>query len=114
MNGDIRLKEHSFNFEGKEYKLRCNFNVLADVQEACGGSIPDVFDQKKTLKNSAVFLAAMMNDYADEQGWPERFTARQIGRKIDFKDGLLTQKIINLVIAATFMSGNETSEESKN
>lgn len=110
----IRLKEHSFNFEGKEYKLRCNFNVLADVQEACGGSIPDIFDPKKTLKNSAIFLAAMMNDYADEQGWPERFTARQIGRKIDFKDGLLTQRIINLVISATFLEGEINASEPKN
>ena len=31
---DIRLQEQDFDFDGRKYKLRCNMNILADVQEA--------------------------------------------------------------------------------
>ena len=77
---DIRLPQETFTFEGKEYILRCNMSVLADIQEANGGTIPDIFDEKKSLNNFLTYLAAMMNDYADEQGWEERFTAKSLGK----------------------------------
>jgi len=79
---DIRLEEVPFEFDGKRYLLRCNMNVLADVQEAYGGSIGEALDGKNPLKSVTEFLAAMLNDYADEQGWPERWTAKQVGRKL--------------------------------
>mgnify|MGYP003306883232 CR=1 FL=1 len=79
---DIRLEEIPFEFDGKTYKMRCNMNVLADVQEACGGNIGDALRSGNTLKSVLLFAAAMLNDYADEQGWPERFTAKQLGRKL--------------------------------
>lgn len=79
---DIRLEEVPFELNGKTYLLRCNMNVLADVQEACGGNIGDALRSGNTLKSVLLFAAAMLNDYADEQGWPERFTAKQLGRKL--------------------------------
>ena len=78
---DIRLEEIPFEFEGKIYKLRCNMNVLADVQEACGGDIGSVM-RENTITSVLLFTAAMLNDYADEMDWPERFTAKQLGRKL--------------------------------
>lgn len=79
---DIRLKTETFEFEGKEYVLRCNMNVLADVQEWFGGEILNALQRKTTLKSCIAFLAAMLNDYADEMGWEERFTPKQVGRKL--------------------------------
>lgn len=83
---DLRQKELPFVFEGRTYKLRCNMNVLADVQEASGGRISTSLSGKARLKNSLMYLAAMMTDYADEQNWtdedgmPLTFTWRALGR----------------------------------
>lgn len=79
---DIRLEEIPFAFEGRTYLLRCNMNVLADVQEAFGGTISGALSGEKPTRSVMVFLAAMMNDYADDRGWPERYTARQLGRML--------------------------------
>ena len=34
---DMRLKELAIWLDGQRYVLRCNMNVLAELQEACGG-----------------------------------------------------------------------------
>ena len=91
---DLRLEELPFTYEGRRYLLRCNMNVLADVQEMNGGRISPALDGKRGQKSALQFLAAMMNDYADEQGWfdePEDggepvlakpFTPRKCGARI--------------------------------
>lgn len=77
---DVRLKTTDYTFDGKTFVLRCNMNVLADVQELFGGEIAAAFSNKSALKTCLAFLTAMLNDYADEQGWPEHYTVRQVGR----------------------------------
>ena len=79
---DIRMKTAPFEFEGKTYTICCNMNVLADVQEAFGGNLDQALSGKNTVRSVLEFLAAMLNDAADSAGWPERFTARQLGRKL--------------------------------
>ena len=81
---DIRLKVLPFTLDGRVYLLRCNFNVLADVQAACGGDLLSLLNSPANLATVREFLPAMLNDYADEMGWPERFTARQLGRMLNF------------------------------
>ena len=76
------MKEIPFELDGKRYKLRCNMNVLADVQEAYDGDFMESLNSKSSMKGILEFLAAMLNDYADEMNWPERFTAKQLGRKL--------------------------------
>lgn len=94
---DIRLEEVTFELDGKTYKLRCNMNVLADVQEYFDGDFGKALTEKNTLKSSLVFLAAMLNDYADDMGWEERFTPKQLGRKYKRFD-LPVEKIMGVVI----------------
>lgn len=106
---DIRLKTEPFEFDGKTYLLCCNMAVLADVQEAYGGKISNALSNKATLKSCLEFLSAMMNDYSDSQGWPERYTAKQIGRALPTsRMQEVTDKVMPLV-AATF--GVESKEE---
>ena len=93
---DIRLEEIPFELDGKTYLLRCNMNVLADVQNAFGGTISGALSGENPLQSVLEFLAAMLNDYADEQGWPERYTAKQIGRKLPMYAALQTD-IMGLV-----------------
>lgn len=96
---DIRLEEIPFEFEGKTYMLRVNMNVLADVQEIYGGTITDALTGGKPYRSVTEFLAAMMNDYADEMGWPERFTRRSLGRKLG-PNQLPAKEIFGLVTRA--------------
>lgn len=108
---DARLKELPFEFRGKTYQLRCNMNVLADVQEAFGGNIGAALDEKKTLRSVTEFLAAMLNDYADEQHWPERVTAKEIGRELPYTK-IPTNEVIQLVTSA--LIGEKTDTEAEN
>ena len=79
---DIRLEEMPFDFEGKTYILRGNMNVFADVQNAYGGDLGAALRADRPQRSALEFLAAMMNDYADDMGWPERFTSKQLGRRL--------------------------------
>lgn len=108
---DIRLKQLPFEFEGKTYKLRCNMNVLADVQEAYGGDLSAALDDKSALHSVLTFLAAMLNDYADEMGWEERWSSRSVGRRLSIKD-IPSAEIMQLVIAA--IKGDSSEENEKN
>lgn len=91
----LKLEELPFEYEGKEYILRCNMNVLADVQDAYDGNIGAALDEKRPLNSVTKFLAAMMNDYAEEQNWPERVTARQVGHKLSRS---LAVEIMSLIV----------------
>lgn len=77
---DIRLPTMPFDFNGKKYTLCCNMNVLADVQEAYNGNLMAALRNPSNIKASTTFLAAMLNDCAESNGWAERYTARQVGR----------------------------------
>lgn len=107
---DIRLKEMPYEYNGRTYMLRCNFNVLADLQEEYG-EIPDVLNGKKTMKSVTAFLAAMINDYADEKGWPERVTAKQIGRSLPAAPDMeLMKKIVGIVLNALYVQNDDNDD----
>lgn len=118
---DLRLESVPFTFEGRSYALRCNMNVLADVQEAYGGDLTPALTGRGTLRSVLEFLAAMMNDYADEQGWfdpdpltgeavlPKRFTMRSLGRRLRRED-IPMVKILGLVTAAIAPKKKDESE----
>lgn len=111
---DIRLKTIPYTFNGKEYQLSCNFNVLADIQ-AEFGEIPDLLQPNIGLKAYTVILSAMLNDYADTKGWKERYTPRQVGRTIDVKNLPVEDitNVVRLVIDALY-DKKEDNTESKN
>ena len=96
---DIRLEELPFEFDGRQFLLRCNMNVLADVQDVYGGSIGVALTGGNVFRSVLEFLAAMLNDYADEQGWTERYTARQLGRRFT-QSTLPSSEIMGLVTRA--------------
>lgn len=101
---DLRLKELDFPFDGRDYKLRCNMNVLADVQEDFGGRLTPAVTGDAAIKSTLSFLAAMLNDYAEDMGWPERYTRRELGKKLGW-DGykqLPVADIQQLVVSAIF------------
>ena len=106
---DIRLEELPFELDGKTYKLRCNMNVLADVQEAFNGDFTAALSEKNTLKSTMLFLAAMLNDYAEEMGWEERFTARQLGRRYKRFD-FPFEEVLGVVIRSVTPDGEQKNQ----
>jgi hypothetical protein len=106
----VKMKEVPFELDGKRYKLRCNMNVLADVQEAYDGDFMESLNSRQSMKSVLEFLAAMLNDYADEQGWPERFTAKQLGRKL-YQDEIPGVQIMSLVTEAVLPRKREEAPE---
>ena len=108
----LRLEQIPYEFEGKTYMLRCNMAVLEDIQEAHGGSIEDALDPEHAIHSAAEFLTAMLNDYADEQGWPERYTVKQVKRKLSFGElsTTLTRQIMGMVIRSMAPPGKPVPE----
>jgi hypothetical protein len=96
----LKLEEVPFEFEGKTYMLRCNMAVLEEIQDAHGGDLSEALDPDHAIKGATEFLTAMLNDYADEQGWPERYTRKQVTRKLSFGElaNGLTAQIMGMVI----------------
>lgn len=101
MSADIRLKTGRLEVGGKVYTLRCNMNVLADVQEEYGGSLTAALASDRHLKRALSFASAMLNDWADEQGWEERWTAKTLGRALPTDaPGIWADQVMDLVFAA--------------
>lgn len=112
---DIRLKTAEYDYGGKRYILCCNMNVLADVEEEFGGSFFAAVNGKGNFRATLAFLAAMLNDYADTMGWPERVSRKELGRKISLNEvtGELMEKIWPLVMDA-LRDPEEDEENEKN
>lgn len=106
----VKMREIPFELDGKRYMLRCNMNVLADVQEEYDGDFMESLNGKKAMKGILVFLAAMLNDFADEMGWPERFTAKQLGRRLH-QEEVPGMKIMALVTEAVLPRVKEKNQE---
>ena len=73
----IRLEEKTLELGGKTYVLHANMSVLDRVVEEHDG---DVAKLLATPKNEAMteILAAMLNDWAEDQGWEEEWSSRKV------------------------------------
>ena len=120
-----KLKTIDYEFEGRVYRLSCNMNVLADVQDEYNGNLVQALNAVHGLKSTLVFLAAMLTDAADtqgitdENGLPLRFTSKQLGRKLTMHQTLEAgTRIYPLIQAAVEPPeeelGEKTSEDEKN
>lgn len=78
----IRLEEKPFELDGQRYTLRCNMAVLERVEEA-HGDMEAVMDL--TVRQSSVeFLAAMLNDDAQQRGLDVVWTPEALKRKLSY------------------------------
>ena len=108
----LRLEQIPYEFEGKTYMLRCNMAVLEYIQDAHGGNLAEALDPDHAIHSAVEFLTAMLNDYADEQGWPERYTIKQVKRKLSFGEiaTTLTSQIMGMVIRSMAPPGKAAPE----
>lgn len=122
MMEDIKPREVAWRFDGRDWVLRCNNNVLAEVQEINGGDFAPILSTKRTLKSILQLLAAMLNDYADEQKWVDEkgfaitYTEKQLGRCLPLSAlNKLAPKVMELAIRAVRADeAGETPADEKN
>lgn len=105
----IRLEEKPFELEGKTYILRCNMAVLDALQDAHGGDFGEVMNLP-ARQGVVEVLAAMLNDYAEDMGWPERWTAKQLKKRFSYSY-LLESDILGLFTRAVIPASPLTEEE---
>ena len=79
----LRLEEKPVEFDGKQYLLRCNMAVLDALQEAHNGDFGELM-KLEPRQAAPEILAAMLNDYAEDMGWEERWTRRQIAKRVSY------------------------------
>jgi hypothetical protein len=73
----IQLEEKRLEVGGKTYVLHANMSVLDRVVDEHDG---DVAKFLATPKNDAMaeILAAMLNDWAEDQDWDQEWTTRKV------------------------------------
>lgn len=111
-----RLKTVDYEFEGRTYRLVCNMNVLAPVQEAYDGNLLRAFTRRHGIKSTLQFLAAMLTEAArkqnitDDSGLPLQFTAEQLGETLSWNETMEAGAKIWPLVEAAFWK-NEPPEE---
>lgn len=110
----LQPKPLPFEHGGKTYQLYVNMNVLADLQELHGGTLDPLLSRKRTMKNVFETVAAAMNEYAYDQGWPERFTSRDVGKMMTAKRfGEIADRIIEMTFQAIYEPDTERPGEAQ-
>lgn len=104
---DLRLKTADVTVGGRTYKISCNMNVLADVQEMYDGNMSKALEDT-TANGIRNFLTAMVNDARDSLG-EGPLTAKQVGREISFSNA--KKIVMPLILAAFVPSKNKQQEE---
>ena len=114
-----KLKTIDSEFEGRVYRLECNMNVIAYVQEEYDGNLFQALDRIHGIKSTLAFLAGMLTDAADtqgikdENGLPLVFTRKQLGRKLTLPQTIEAGKLIYPLVWAEVVEKNQAGKEQK-
>ena len=119
-----KLETGDYEFEGRVYRLTCNMNAIAYVQDEYDGNLVQALDRIHGIKSTLAFLAGMLTDAADSQGitdengLPLVFTRKQLGRKLTLAQTVEAGKLIYPLGRAEVLknAGEETKpqEDEKN
>lgn len=119
-----KLDTVDYEFEGRTYRLTCNMNAIAYVQDEYDGNLVQALDRIHGIKSTLAFLAGMLTDAADSQGikdengLPLVFTRKQLGRKLTLQQTVEAGKLIYPLVRAEVMrqedAGETPQEDEKN
>nr|DAG60524.1 MAG TPA: tail tube protein [Caudoviricetes sp.] len=119
-----KLDTVDYEFEGRTYRLTCNMNAIAYVQDEYDGNLVQALDRIHGIKSTLAFLAGMLADAADSQGikdengLPLVFTRKQLGRKLTLQQTVEAGKLIYPLVRAEVMrqedAGETPQEDEKN
>lgn len=108
-----------YEFEGRTYRLVCNMNVAAYVQDEYDGNLLQALDRIHGIKSTLAFLAGMLTDAADtqgikdENGLPLVFTRKQLGRKLTLSQTIEAGKLIYPLVWEEVVEKNQAGKEQK-
>lgn len=108
-----------YEFEGTTYRLVCNMNAIAYVQDEYDGNLVQALDRIHGIKSTLAFLAGMLTDAADtqgikdENGLPLVFTRKQLGRKLTLSQTIEAGKLIYPLVWAEVVEKNQAEKEQK-
>ena len=108
-----------YEFEGRTYRLVCNMNVAAYVQDEYDGNLLQALDRIHGIKSTLAFLAGMLTDAADTQGIKDKnglplvFTRKQLGRKLTLSQTIEAGKLIYPLVWAEVVEKNQAGKEQK-
>ena len=111
-----KLKTVDYEFEGRKYRLECNMNVIAYVQDEYDGNLLQALDRIHGIKSTLAFLAGMLTDAADSQGitdengLPLVFTRKQLGRKLTLPQTIEAGTLIYPLVKTEVMRQTEAEE----
>lgn len=111
---DLRLKTEQYDIGGKRYTLMCNMNVLAEVQEVNDGNLAGALEKRRSLRTALQVGAAMINDCAELNGWPERYTEKTLGRIIPPWELGKFSDLISKLLYSALRADEETKSEEEN
>ena len=112
-----KLGTVDYEFEGRTYRLSCNMNAIAYVQDEYDGNLVQALDRIHGIKSTLAFLAGMLTDAADSQGitdengLPLVFTRKQLGRKLTLTQTVEAGKLIYPLVRAEVLK--DTGAEAK-
>ncbi len=107
---DVRLRTLPFTYGGRKYRLCCNMNVLADLQES--GGLEPLLDANRSFRSYIRLLTAMLNEAADAEGTDLHATEREVGRKVRWAQFRQTSAdVFGLLTAAIEAPDDEAEEE---
>lgn len=119
-----KLDTVDYEFEGRTYRLTCNMNAIAYVQDEYDGNLVQALDRIHGIKSTLAFLAGMLTDAADSQGikdengLPLVFTRKQLGRKLTLQQTVKAGELIYPLVRAEVMrqedAGETPQEDEKN
>lgn len=119
-----KLDTVDYEFEGRTYRLTCNMNAIAYVQDEYDGNLVQALDRIHGIKSTLAFLAGMLTDAADSQGikdengLPLVFTRKQLGRKLTLQQTVEAGELIYPLVRAEVMrqedAGETPQEDEKN
>lgn len=119
-----KLDTADYEFEGRVYRLTCNMNAIAYVQDEYDGNLVQALDRIHGIKSTLAFLAGMLTDAADSQGitdengLPLVFTRKQLGRKLTLAQTVEAGKLIYPLVRAEVLknagTGSGSTEDEKN
>ena len=111
---DIRLQELPFSFDGRDFKLRATMNAVLDVQNQYDGDLMASLDVNNPFQTSLTWLVAMMNSYAEAEGWADftPYTTKSVGAKLLPKQ-IPVVEIMNLVRASLFVPAEAADQQSE-
>lgn len=114
-----KLNTVDYELEGRVYRLSCNMNVIAYVQDEYDGNLLQALDRVRGIKSTLAFLAGMLTDAADtqgikdENGLPLVFTRKQLGRKLTLSQTIEAGKLIYPLVWAEVVEKNQAGKEQK-